>query len=225
MLSALLRSTGQMFSPRIAVVIGACVILSISCFVGLWYGFDQAIHSWLPEDGGWISSIADIGGPIIAGLLAYFLFPIVTTSFLALFLERIAKTVEEQHYPNLPPAAGLPFLSSLLVTVRFIATLIGANVLLLALLPFPPVYAAAWLIVNGWLLGREYFEQVAMRRLSRRSADQLRKHRAGKILATGIVLTLLLSIPLFGLVLPVFATCVMVHRFHEWHQSEPITNN
>ena len=109
--------------------------------------------------------------------------------------------------------------------MRFIATLIGANVLLLALLPFPPVYAAAWLIVNGWLLGREYFEQVAMRRLSRRSADQLRKHRAGKILATGIVLTLLLSIPLFGLVLPVFATCVMVHRFHEWHQSEPITNN
>lgn len=225
MLTALLRSARQIFSPRIAVVIGACVILSISCFVGLWYGLDRAIHYWLPEDGGWIASIADMGVPVIAGLLAYFLFPIVTTSFLALFLERIAKIVEEQHYPNLPPAAGLPFISSLLVTVRFIVTLIGANLLLLLLLPFAPVYAAAWLIINGWLLGREYFEQVAMRRLSRHSADQLRKHRAGKILATGIVLTLLLSIPLFGLVLPVFATCVMVHRFHEWHQCKPSLNN
>jgi uncharacterized protein involved in cysteine biosynthesis len=214
-----------MFSPRIAVVVGACVILSISCFVGLWYGIDRAIHYWMPEDGGWIASIADMGSPIIAGLLAYFLFPVVTTSFLALFLERIARIVEEQHYPNLPPAAGLPFLSSLLVTVRFIATLISTNVLLLILLPFPPAYAPAWLIINGWLIGREYFEQVAMRRLSRRNADQLRKHRAGQILATGIVLTLLLSIPLFGLVLPVFATCVMVHRFHEWHQSEPMISN
>ena len=224
MIRALSLSARQMFSTRIAGVVGACIILSISCFVAIWYGLGWAAHAWLPETG-WIADvaayIADMGGGVlIAGVLAYFLFPFVTTSLLGFFLERVATIVEAQHYPNLPPAKGPPLVQSLLITLRFLVTLIGANLLLLLFLPFPPIYAFAALVINGWLVGHEYFEQVAIRRLSRRDADQLRKRRSSKIMVTGIVMILLLTIPLFSLVLPVFATCVMVHHFEEWNDIE-----
>jgi len=83
------------------------------------------------------------------------------------------------------------------------------------LLFFPPVYVAAWLVINGWLLGREYFELVAMRRLNVGDTDSLRKRNGIAVLITGIALTGLLVLPPIALILPVLATAVMVHRFHE----------
>ena len=221
MLRAFSLAVGQMFSGPILGVLGACAMLSIACFAGLWFGIDWAIETWLEGSDGFLAELASMGGGLIAALvLAYFLFPIVATAFISLFLERIAKTVEDQHYPHLPPAKGLPILASLAVTARFVILMIGANVLLLVLLFLPPVYAVMWFVVNGWLIGREYLELVSMRRISVRDTDRLRKRRGTETLMTGVVLAVLLPIPLFNMVLPVFATCVMVHRFHEWRGSE-----
>lgn len=221
MLRAFSLAVGQMFSGPILGVLGACAMLSIACFGGLWFGIDWAIETWLEGSDGFLAELASTGGGLVAALvLAYFLFPIVATAFVSLFLERIAKTVEAQHYPHLPAAKPLPILASLAVTARFVILMIGANVLLLVLLFFPPVYAVMWFVVNGWLIGREYLELVSMRRISVRDTDRLRKRRGTETLMTGIVLAVLLPIPLFNLVLPVFATCVMVHRFHEWRGSE-----
>lgn len=221
MLRAFSLAVGQMFSGPILGVLGACAMLSIACFAGLWFGIDWAIETWLEGSDGFLAELASKGGGLIAALvLAYFLFPVVATAFISLFLERIAKTVEDQHYPHLPPAKGLPILASLAVTARFVILIIGANVLLLVLLFFPPVYAVMWFVVNGWLIGREYLELVSMRRISVRDTDQLRQRRGTEMLMTGVVLAVLLPIPLFNMVLPVFATCVMVHRFHEWRGSE-----
>jgi CysZ protein len=221
MLRAFSLAVGQMFSGPILGVLGACAMLSIACFAGLWFGIDWAIETWLKGSDGFLAELASMGGGLIAALvLAYFLFPIVATAFISLFLERIARTVEGQHYPLLPPAKGLPILPSLAVTARFVILMIAANVLLLALLFFPPVYAVAWLVVNGWLIGREYLELVAMRRISVRDTGRLRKQHGTETLVTGVVLAVMLPIPLFNMVLPVFATCVMIHRFHEWRGSE-----
>ena len=221
MLRAFSLAVGQMFSGPILGVLGACAMLSIACFAGLWFGIDWAIETWLEGSDGFLAELASMGGGLIAALvLAYFLFPIVATAFISLFLERIAKTVEDQHYPHLPPAEGLPILASLAVTARFVILMIGANVLLLVLLFFPPVYAVMWFVVNGWLMGREYLELVSMRRISVGDTDRLRKRRGPETLMTGVVLAVLLPIPLFNMVLPVFATCVMIHRFHEWRGSE-----
>src|SRR5690606_36331514 len=119
--------------------------------------------------------------------------------FVALFLERVARTVEQQHYPHLPIAKGLPLVQGLVVSMRFMIVLIAANALLLILLLAPPVYAVAWFVVNGWLLGREYLELVAMRRISPRGTDALRKRRGFETLITGIALAVLL-IPPFHLI-------------------------
>jgi len=220
MLRAFSLAVAQLFSGPILGVLGVCEINSMACFVAMGVGIYWALDTWLQGVGGpfeWL--ISTIGGLAAAIVLTWLLFPVVAGAFVTLFLERVARTVEQQHYPHLPPAKGLPFMQGLAVSARFMIVLIGANVLLLALLLVPPAYVVAWFVVNGWLLGREYLELVAMRRISPRGADALRQRRGFETLVTGIALAALL-IPPFHLILPVIATAVMVHRFHEWRGSE-----
>lgn len=216
MLRALTLAIGQLFSGPILTVLGYCTMLSIACFVALWFGIDWAFVHWLGYSEESTGLVGILGG-VATIVLAWFLFPIVASAFVALFLERVAKLVEQKHYPSLPKAKGITIAQSIAVSARFFLVLVTANVLLLFLLLFPPVYAVAWFVVNGWLLGREYFELVAMRRLAPQQTDALRKRNAFATFVTGVVLTALLLLPLVNLVLPVLATAVMVHRFHEWY--------
>jgi len=214
MLRAFALAFGQLFSGPILTILGACTILSVACFFLVWLGIDWAVATWIQPDessSGWWSWLSGLGTIVLTWLL----FPVVATAFVSLFLNRVAGLVEERHYPDLPPAKDLPLIPSLLVAIRFVAVFIAANLVLLFLLFFPPVYVAAWLVINGWLLGREYFELVAMRRLNVGDTDSLRKRNGIAVLITGIALTGLLVLPPIPLILPVLATAVMVHRFHE----------
>jgi len=79
------------------------------------------------------------------------------------------------HYPHLPPVARVPFFEGLRDTVNFLGVLIGANILAFVayvILPFAAVFIFFGL--NGYLLGREYFQLAAMRRLGRDGAKALR---------------------------------------------------
>jgi len=212
-LRAISLGLAQLFSGRILGIIGACTMLSVACFAGVWYGLYYALEHWL---GSW--EFATTLGGVTTLVLAWFLFPLVAGVFVALFLDAIATIVEQQHYPELPKADGLSFGQSLVVALRYLVVLVLANVALLVLLLFPPVYAVAWFVVNGWLVGREYFELVAMRRLTPKQADELRGARGGEVFVTGMVIAGLLTIPFVNLVLPIVATAVMVHRYHDWRR-------
>jgi CysZ protein len=76
----------------------------------------------------------------------------------------------------------------------------GANVIL-------------YLALNGYLLGREYFEQVASRRLDWRSVARLRRSAPARLWWAGVWIAALLAVPVLNLVAPVIATCFMVHLF------------
>lgn len=221
MLRALTLAFGQLFTGPILAVLGGCVLLSIGCFVALWFGIDWMLGWLVGDTGEWSTTLGWLGGALTA-VLAYLSFPLVTSAFVGLFLERVATLVERRHYPHLPAADGLGVAESIVVTVRFVAVLIGVNVLLVLLLVIVPfAYPVAWLLCNGWLLGREYFELVALRRLDREHSDELRRRRGTECLLTGMALAFLLTVPFVNLVMPVFATAVMVHRFHDWQRVLP----
>lgn len=220
MLRAISLAFGQLFSGPILTVLGACTLLSIACFVGVWYGIDWAFERWIGDAADEYGVLSVLGG-LATLVLAYFTFPIVTTAFVGLFLDHVAAVVERQHYPHLPKAKGLPIAASIGVALRFVAVLLLANVLLLLLLLFvPPSYPVAWIVVNGWLIGREYLELVAMRRVSAREADSLRRRHGFECLATGAAIALLFTVPLLNLVVPVVATAIMVHRYHDWQRAD-----
>jgi CysZ protein len=66
---------------------------------------------------------------------------------------------------------------------------------------------------NGYLLGREYFQVAAMRRMSRSDATRLFQRHRGAICFSGILIAIPLSIPLVGLFIPVLGAATFTHQF------------
>jgi uncharacterized protein involved in cysteine biosynthesis len=67
--------------------------------------------------------------------------------------------------------------------------------------------------LNGYLLGREYFETVALRRLDPKRASELRRREKWRVFLAGVIITLLLTVPFLNLIAPVIATAFMLHLF------------
>ncbi|MBK8101224.1 MAG: EI24 domain-containing protein [Planctomycetes bacterium] len=216
MLGPELQALGQLGDRKIATVLLWCLLLSAVVFVLLWSGVAWAL--------GWLAASApDLPlallhwlGALTALVLTWFLFPIVMVSSIALFEDRVAAAVEERHYPALPPAPGLSLLATIACTLRLLALLSGCNLVLVVLWFFPPAYAVGYWLLNGWLLGRSTFEAVALRRLDRDATRRLRTAHGGELLAAGIVLTFLGTIPVLNLLVPVVAIAAMVHRVEAW---------
>jgi CysZ protein len=219
MIKAVARGLGQLFDPRILGVLGGCVLASIACFVAVWFAVDWLLVAWLGDEAPATGLLGILGG-LTTVVLAWLLFPLVTSAFVALFLERVARIVEQRHYPDLPPAAGLPWLQALASSLRFFAVVLAANALLLLLLFFPLAWSIGYLVVNGLLIGREYFELVAFRRLTLPAARAMRTRHASELLLMGAGFAFLMTLPLVNLVIPVLATAVMVHRFEDWRRTE-----
>ena len=85
-------------------------------------------------------------------------------------------------------------------------------ILPLSFVPFANIlYPAFYLLINGVLLGREFWEVVAPRRMSFEAAHALRRRHRFKVFVSGVVIALLFLIPVLNLIAPVIATAFMVH--------------
>ena len=80
-----------------------------------------------------------------------------------------------------------------------------------SLAPLAPVIF--WL-VNGFLLGREYFQLVAARRIGRERAAELGRRYFWRVWATGTAMAIPLSVPVLNLVVPILGVAVFTHQYH-----------
>ena len=93
--------------------------------------------------------------------------------------------------------------------------LIGANLLALVLyLIFVPFAPLIFWALNGFLLGREYFQLVAMRRIGRVAAKQAFRAHMGQIWLAGGLMAVPLTIPLANLIVPVLGAATFTHLYH-----------
>ena len=78
----------------------------------------------------------------------------------------------------------------------------------------PPFNLVLYYLLNGYLVSREYFELVALRRMDPMAVRAMRQRSRGKVLLAGILLTFLLTIPIINFLTPIIATAFMVHVFY-----------
>ncbi|MFN3227923.1 MAG: sulfate transporter family protein [Hyphomicrobiales bacterium] len=135
----------------------------------------------------------------------------VTALVASLFLDDIAEVVEATHYPGGPTGRPLPTLMALKEAVGFTLVVIVVNLGALMLLLVPGINAIIFLLANGYLLGREYFELAALRFRPKAEVKALRRAHGGKVFLAGLVITGLVAIPIVNLLTPLFATALMVH--------------
>lgn len=215
MLKALAAAFADLREPGVRRVLGRSLLLAVLVLV-LTAVLVWLLAVWLTDlDIGWLDSVIEFAAGLGVIVLAWLLFPVTVSSTVGIFLDEVADSVEARHYPTLPPARDQPIMESVASGLGFAGIALALNLLLLPLYLllffFPPLYALIFYGVNGYLLGREYFEQVALRRLDRRAAGELRRAHQGRILAAGVVIAFLLTVPLVNLIAPVVATAFMLH--------------
>ena len=216
MLSAYIKALDQFSDPAIRHVLWMAIAIAVAVFAVLWGVIDYLLANSALFETGWLEWVTDVLGYVATLALTWFLFPGVVSAAVGVLLEAVAAAVEARHYPHLAPARGQPLGQSVLAAMRFLAVLIVVNVLMLPLLLIAPVFLFVFYAANGYLLGREYFELVALRRVGQEEARTLRKANRGRLFAFGAVTAFLLTVPVVNLLTPVAACAAMVHLFESW---------
>jgi hypothetical protein len=99
----------------------------------------------------------------------------------------------------------MPLGQSIRQSLGFLLVVGLGNLFALLLLLVPGINLAAFFLVNGYLLGREYFEFAAMRFMSPADAKRLRSRNSTTIFFAGLIIAAFLSVPLLNLLTPMFA--------------------
>ncbi len=215
MFSSLSLALSDTFSKPLRAVmmraLGLALVLLVLAGFGAFYGL-EAIPAF-GADWGWpiIDEVVDwLSGAFVIVALVLLLMP-VSALFAGLFLEEVAAAVEARHYPNDTAGRDQPFLQGLWIAIKFTGLLIVLNLVALPLYFIPVVNVIAYWGLNGYLLGREYFELVALRHHTPEEARALRRSKRVRVLSGGVAAAALASIPVINLLTPFFATALMVH--------------
>ena len=229
MIAHLMKAAAQLDDPRLRRVLWFSILLSLLVFILLWGGLGT-LATVLPLDAvpgvPWLkntlgSAFDWLAGFLFAGtllLLTLMLFPAVITLIVGFFLDQVADAVEARHYPGLPAPRMISLSETVISSIRFALVTLAVNLIALplyvVLIFLPPMNLVLFYLVNGYLVSREYFELVALRRLDPPVAERLRRRYRGRLQFAGILLTVLMTIPLVNLLTPVVGTAFMVHVFH-----------
>ncbi|MHA1599624.1 MAG: EI24 domain-containing protein [Alphaproteobacteria bacterium] len=230
MVSALSLAFRQIGDPAFRRVFVLSVAAALAVFLVLWalawWGLawsGEALSQWMLDTGSggfwtgileWLFGAAGIFAVLIA---SFILFPAIMVLAMSFLLEDVVAAVERRHYPNLPPARAQPIGEMVMGALAFAGITVALNLLFLPvyllLLFVPPLNLFVFYLLNGYLLGREYFELVAVRRMDTAGAKRLRRSHRGRILLVGVVIAFLLTLPLVNLAMPIVATGFMLHIF------------
>jgi uncharacterized protein involved in cysteine biosynthesis len=228
MISAFSLAIGQLSDKSLRQVVWIGLIGSLAIFMLLWLTIGFVLFETELFATGWLFGLydkivewlTDIFGGVLVIIATWFLFPAIATLIASFFLERAALAVENKHYPDLPETRGQGLSEIIKITVKFTGLSIVLNILALPiyLLFFflGPLNLFVFYALNGYLLGREYFELIAHRRLEPLAAIHLREAFRGQMFMAGVIITFLMTIPVVNLIAPVIATAAMVHLVQGW---------
>ena len=220
MLAAFAKAFAQLGDSDTRRVIWISIAIAVLIFIGLWALVGYILVGTTFFQLAWLEAAVDLLGGLATIVVTWLLFPAVLSACIGLFLERVADAVERRHYPMLPPVRDIPVREIVVNTARFLAIMIACNLVILVFLPFPVFFPFVFYAVNGYLLGREYFELVALRRADTAEVGALRDVYRGRLFVAGVVIAVLLTVPLVNLLAPIVGTAAMVHLFVAWRQRD-----
>lgn len=229
-LTAFTKALGQADDPRFRRVLflglGLTFALLLAIYAVVFFGVGWLVGdsvtlpligeiTWVDDLLGWSSLV------LMMGMSVFLMIP-VAAAVSSMFLDQVAEAVEDRHYPELPRVDPVPLMDGFIDGLGMLGVLIVANLLALVLyLVFAPLAPFIFYLLNGYLLGREYFTVVAMRRIGRQNAKRARKRHITTIWAAGVLMAIPLTIPILNLVIPIFGAATFTHIYHALAKNDP----
>lgn len=214
--NAVSQSLSQLFSPPFRSVLWKSIGLTVAMLIGIWFVAQTLVtalllpliglETWTATAITWL-----LGTGLVIGM--GFLIAPVTSIFAGVFLDDIAEAVEQKHYPGHRPGTALPLTQSMAIAVRFFGLVLIGNLIALLLVLFLGLGIVIFFVLNGYLLGREYFQFAALRHVDQDEAAAIRDRNGIEIFLAGLLIAVVLAIPVVNLLTPLFAGALMTHVF------------
>lgn len=212
----------NLFAPETRSVFWKVIGLTLLVLAGLWFALRETFVAYampwvdqlmpgMPEWAGWLTFVFGIFASIGLALALALLLSSVTAIIAGLFLDDVAEVIETRDYAGDRPGTAMPIGAAILSSLKFFGIVLVGNIIALMLLLVPGINIVAFFLVNGYLLGREFFEFAAMRFRSPDEARLFRSRHSGTVFAAGLVISAFLAIPILNLLTPLFAAGLMVH--------------
>lgn len=221
--SSFAKALAQLGDPRFRRVLFLGLALTVALLFAVYAAVVMTV-GWLAGDTmtlpfigevRWVDDLLGWSSLILMLAMSVFLMVPVASAITSFFLDDVAAAVEARHYPALPPVPHLPWMDMLRDTLSFLGVLIGANLLALVLyLMLPFAALGIFWALNGYLLGREYFQLAAMRRWGRAEARAMRRRHWARMWLAGVMMAIPLSVPLLNLVIPIIGAATFTHLVH-----------
>ena len=217
------RAIGQIGDPRFRGVLLKGIGLTLALLFALyalvvwvvgWFVPDVITLPWIGEVA-WVDNLLSWASVLLMMVLSVFLMVPVASAFTSIFLDEVTDAVEARHYPHLDPAPSVSILGGIADSAKFLGVIVLANLAALILyVIFLPIGPFIFIALNGYLLGREYFQLIALRRLGPKGARAARKRNWLPIWATGIIMAAPLTVPVLNLLVPVLGAAAFTHLYH-----------
>ena len=219
MINLFLISVSQLPDPAFRRVIIKSILLSVLVFIFLaiivWFVLSETnfFTFWVFE------AFADMFGGITAIVISWLLFPTLASFFITVFLEDIVEAVESRYYPNtLLEKINNPS-ATFVISLRFTVIALFLNILAIPFyfftIWFPPLGIFVFYCLNSYLLGREYFELVALRHIKLKDISSIRRSNSWQLFLFGSVTTFLFTIPIINFLAPILGVAGMTHFFRK----------
>lgn len=212
--SSFVRGLGILKRRQAWGIVALCALFTLALYVGLISTIWAFLSGLTLFQWAWMDSLLDWLGTASAAILGLFLFPVLQPIFVALFAERIANHVEHEHYPQDAEPRDQPISETIKASLRLVLKSVGLNLLALPLYFFPMINVFTYYALNGYLLGREFYETVALRHMEWSEVNQSRKRAGLTVWLAGICCTILITIPFINIFAPLISIAMMVHLYH-----------
>ena len=205
--------------------------LSLAVIFALWQGLvivsETVISEW-----SWVIWLSDKIGflgwfsPLLLGAV-FLLFPSIMMGVLFLFADAVIDVIEKRHYNHTPKQAK-SVLGGITETVHFSLKMMGYNIvflpLYLILIFIPPLSFALYLLINGWLLAKEYFHTLGSRYHDRATLNAHWGQARMPMIMYCMALSAVLVVPFLNLFIPIIGLIGMVHLWHNHPKIQSISS-
>lgn len=216
-----LKSFRSLAQAKLAGIVAAGAFFSVISVILLVLFVTSVAAFFTGFESGWINTLINWSAGIATGIAGWFILPAFMIFFAGLFQERIIVRVERTFYPDAATKDHQRFWPDLIHDLRFTGKALILNIIILPLYLFGFGFFLS-ILLNTYLLGREFFETVAGYHMGKPAARELGRKNSFAVYGGGFVIVMMTLIPLLNLIMPVLATVWMVHVFHSIQKNQTI---
>jgi CysZ protein len=167
---------------------------------------------------GWLDTLVNWIVGVIIGIGGWFMLPAFIVLIAGMFQEKTIQRVERVYYPDAVRSGEPGLWPDVKHDIRFTLWAVFLNILVLPLHLFGIGFIVS-IVLNSYLLGREFFESAAGYHIGKAAGRQLGEQNRRAVYGGGLVITLMTLVPALNLFVPVIATVWMVHVYHGLQKS------